>query len=216
MTQADKIADALRLIAPEKKLFQEEIPVINQLGKMWEDRMPKASVTPPQAPTPDAREPRWITEAKKKIGQKEIVGPRNNSWIANGWATLGAPWFNSDETPWCGFFVADCLHAAGLPYPGRGSFARALNWVKWGTETTPRVGAIGVKTRDGGGHVFFIVGITKDGAYYKALGGNQGNEVNIKDIPVSSVRAVRWPQGAPVVNIPLPRVTARTISSNES
>jgi len=38
-------------------------------------------------------------------------------------------------------------------------------------------GAIGGRERNGGGHVFFVVG--HDKTYFHLLGGNQGNSVSI-------------------------------------
>lgn len=57
---------------------------------------------------------------------------------------------------------------------------RAKEWKNFGKViTSPVYGAIGVKSRKGGGHVAFIVGKSKDDEYYFMLGGNQSDEVNI-------------------------------------
>lgn len=167
-------------------------------------------------PAVSASEPPWLTTARSLIGTRETVGPQHNSWIAKGWARLGAGWFSDDETPWCGFFVAHCIEAAGLPIPAKGEFARALCWASYGVACTPRVGAIGVKKRDGGNHVFFIVGETPDKRFFKCLGGNQGNCVCIIDIEKSDVFAIRWPAGVLQHDLPLPRMAAGKVSSNEA
>ena len=156
----------------------------------------------------------WIDAARSKIGEKEVPGPGHNNWIAAGWAKLGAGWFNDDETPWCGFFVAWALKQAGLPYPKE--FPRAASFRAYGTACQPQLGAIGVKTRKGGNHVFFIVGETPDKRYFKALGGNQSNAVNIMDIAKSDVDAIRWPPGTPIVATGLPVIPAGQISRNEA
>ena len=158
----------------------------------------------------------WIVVALSLVGQREIPGPKHNSWIAKGWARLGAGWYNDDETPWCGFFVAHCMDAAGLPYPRGGRFASAAAWADYGVKCEPQVGAIGVKKRPGGNHVFFIVGQTSCKRYYKALGGNQSNAVNTMDIAKSDVFAIRWPAGVPQLNIPLPIMPRGVISTNEA
>lgn len=215
MTQADRIAAAVRPIAPRGQLAAgREIELINLLGAEFEKRL---LADPAGGPGVAVGDPKWIVEARKMLGQGEVVGPRHNSWIAQGWARLGAGWFNDDETPWCGFFVADALQRAGLPYPGGGQFARALRWATWGTATPPRLGAIGVKTRQGGGHVFFIVGETPDRTHFKALGGNQSNRVSIVDMPKGLVQAIRWPEcGGNSPAIPLPIMPAGTIASAEA
>lgn len=212
MTNADKIAAALRPLAPDKKLMTAEVPIINQIGALWDAR--EASARAPQQPTAD---PLWIIAGRKKIGEREIVGPKHNSWIANGWARLGAKWFNDDETPWCGFFVADCLNEAGLPYPK--DFSRAKSFATFGTACPAQLGAIGVKSRTGGGHVFFIIGETLDGKFYKVLEGNANNMVRIGDIPKGVVSDIRWPAGvalpAPAARY-LPKLPAGTISTSEA
>lgn len=158
----------------------------------------------------------WLAVARSLIGQREIPGPQHNGWIAKGWARLGATWFNDDETPWCGFFVAHCIDAAGLAYPGKGEFARAASWASWGVASRPVVGAVAVKKRPGGNHVFFLVGETADRRFFKGLGGNQGNMVSIVDIPKSDVYAIRWPAGVPLMLAPLPIMAKGTIATSEA
>lgn len=149
-------------------------------------------------------EPAWLTTARSLLGESEIPGSRHNSKIVAFWKTIGAGWFNSDETPWCGAFVGHCMKSAGLPVPAKGEGARAASWASYGVACAPQVGAIGVKKRNGGGHVFFIVGQTPDKRFYKALGGNQGNCVSVIDILKTDTYATRWPAGVPTSNIPLP------------
>jgi uncharacterized protein (TIGR02594 family) len=157
-------------------------------------------------------EPLWMQEARRRIGEREIPGPRHNNWIAQGWARLGASWFNDDETPWCGFFVAHCIDYAKLPYPKL--FPRALEWNNWGQRCHPAVGAVVVYQRPGGGHVGFIVG--EDRNNYYTLGGNQSNMVNIMPIAKSRVVGIRWPAGVPLPpNVPLPQMSGGVISTNE-
>lgn len=202
LTTADKIVAALRPIAPEGKLLTADVPLINQLAGLWDARSP-------------APEPLWVVHARRDIGQREIVGPKHNSWIAAGWARLGAGWYNDDETPWCGYALADWLDRAGLPYPK--NFPAAASFKNYGVDCAAQLGAIGVKARKGGNHVFIIVGETTDGLYYKALGGNQSNMVSIVDIRKTDVDAIRWPPGVklPTLRV-LPRLPRGTISSSEA
>lgn len=205
METATLVANALRDVAPDGKLKLAEIPLVNQLAAMFDARRMAA---------PAAREPAWIAAARSKLGEKEIPGSKHNPWIVGSWQRLGAAWFNDDETPWCGCFVAWALDEAGEPYPKE--FPRAASFATYGNACAPQLGAIGVKTRQGGNHVFFIVGETPDKQFYKALGGNQGNMVSVMDIRKSDVIAVRWPSGHPQVQIPLPVLPRGTISRNEA
>lgn len=170
------------------------------------------------APTPvrssGSKEPIWISTARNLIGTKEIPGPKHNSWIAQGWARLGAGWFNDDETPWCGFFVAHCMNAVGLDYPSKGMFARAKEWLKWGKACKPQLGAVVVFGRNGGGHVGFLVGQSATNFY--VLGGNQGNMVSITPIAKNRALGYRWPLAKSIENIPLPTMTGGTVSTNEA
>lgn len=179
------IADNLRGIAPGGKIPQSEIEIIKELAGMWRARMPEQG---------RFADPAWIAAGRKMLGQREIPGSRHNPWIVGFWKRLGASWFNDDETPWCGGYVAWCLNEAGLPYPKM--FPRASSFKTYGSACAAQHGAIGVKARKGGNHVFFIVGETTDKLFYKALGGNQGNMVSIMDIKKTDVDAIRWPQGS--------------------
>lgn len=206
-TTADKIAGALRPIAPDGKLMGPDVPLINALAALWDDRHP--IVANP------AKDPPWIAQARTKIGEREIVGSKHNPWIVSNWQRLGAKWFNDDETPWCGNFAAWALDAAGLTYPKE--FPRAASFKDYGVACAAQLGAIGVKARKGGNHVFFIVGQTPDKMYYKALGGNQSNAVNIMDILKTDVDDIRWPAGVPVPSTPfLPTLPKGVISKNEA
>lgn len=164
-------------------------------------------------PTAIGGEPAWLNEARRHIGMKEIPGARHNPTIM-GWIKSLKYWFTDDETAWCGTFVSWCMMAAGLTPPKDGY--RAKSFSTWGVPCKPQVGAVGVKSRKGGGHVFLIVGITADGAYYLCLGGNQDNQVNISPIAVSAVTDIRWPAGVPENRIKLPVMRKGVIAKSEA
>ncbi len=133
--------------------------------------------------------PAWIVEAQKHIGLKEIVGVRHNLTILQWVKNLGG-WFTTDEVPWCGTFIAQCLKEGGRGIPKH--WYRALDYQKYGTQLAkPAYGCIGVMARSGGGHVTFIVGETEDG-YLIGLGGNQSNAVNLAKFPKSRFTAFVW------------------------
>lgn len=207
-----QIALALRKIAWDGKVMENEVPLIDQLAASMYRRQPAT----PLPPTAGAGEPEWIRIGRTMIGQREIKGPKHNSWIAGIWQRIGTPWFKDDETPWCAGFVADCLKAAGLPILPPAVVARALAWKDYGNACTPRVGCIGVKGRTGGGHAFFIIGETPDKRFYKVLEGNADDMVRIGDIPKSVVIATRWPSGVPIGNAGLPSYPPGPVSRSEA
>lgn len=147
-------------------------------------------------------EPSWCAVARSYIGLREYPGSSNNPTIIGWLKNLGWAWLGGDASPWCGVFLSHCFKRVGITPPKAGY--RALSWATWGQPCHPQVGAVGVKSRKGGGHVFLIVGITADGKYFKALGGNQADSVCISDIAVADVDAIRWPATQLVTNIPLP------------
>lgn len=143
-----------------------------------------------QYPTPM---PKWLDEAFRQRGTTEIHGPQTNSKIKS-WLQKLKAWWSDDETPWCGTFVAHCLDAAGLVIPKY--WMRAKEYANYGT-ACPRdaipFGAICVKSRVGGGHVFFAVARSRDGTIIYGLGGNQHDMVNITAFKLSDIDAIRWP-----------------------
>ena len=145
----------------------------------------------------------WIREARKYIGLSEIPGKQHNSTVVNMGIRLGA-WWRDDETPWCGTFAAHCLREAGRAIPKH--WYRARDYENSGTTLTrPAYGCIAVMSRQGGGHVGFVVGETKPGGDLLILGGNQGNRVSIARFPRSRITAYRWPSyadGRPSVPLP--------------
>lgn len=164
-----------------------------------------------EPPKAEGDEPAWLVEARKHMGLKEISGPRHNAKIL-GWVKKLGGWFTDDETPWCGTFVAACMQAAGKPVPKH--WYRAKDWMDWGKPCAPRLGAVAVFGRRGGGHVGFAVGESRENIY--VLGGNQSNAVNIMPIAKTRLLGFRWPEDEHVPSAPLPRMSGGTVSRNEA
>ena len=132
----------------------------------------------------------WLAEARKHIGLKEIPGAKHNPIIQAWLKDLGA-WWQDDETPWCGVFVAHCLKAGGRDIPK--NWFRAKEYENYGLKLKqPAYGCIATFTREGGGHVGFVVGETEDGQLL-IQSGNQSNGVNIRAFPKSRATSYRWP-----------------------
>lgn len=121
----------------------------------------------------------WVDEAWKHLGIKERKGKDDHHpEILKMLEELNLPW-SEDETAWCGTFVSACLKRAKRAYP-----TKAPAWAKAHRNNgarllKPAYGSVAVKERKGGGgHVFFVVGKTKEGKIV-GLGGNQSDSVNL-------------------------------------
>ena len=144
---------------------------------------------------------KMIKAARPFIGQREVPGPGVNAWIKDLWLRLpGGRWFwgeygqDDSKLPWCGAFMARVCQDAGLPFPKR--YSSALAWAEWGVPlVVPAQGCVAVLTRDGGGHVAIVTGISPDGRSVRLLGGNQGDAVSEAWFATIRVRHWRAPAG---------------------
>lgn len=140
-------------------------------------------------------EPRWITKARSLIGVKEVPGPKHSAEVLQMWRDIKRGGIKDDETPWCAAFVGAVLERCGIT---SSRFESAKSYETWGRALEqPAVGAIAVFSRTGGGHVGFVVGRGAADTIL-VLGGNQGNEVNVRVFPLERVTALRWPAGEPL------------------
>lgn len=145
-------------------------------------------------------EPTWIDEARSHIGTSEIKGVRHEPKILRWWRMIKRGGIKSDEIPWCAAFVGACLEEAGI----RSSrFESAKSYLDWGLSIPyPVYGCVVVFSRDGGGHVGFVVGLDQRHRLL-VLGGNQGDKVSIAPFDRSRVAGYRWPTGIPPSGVPL-------------
>jgi len=119
--------------------------------------------------------PDWMKIGLNELGVKEIHGNKHNPRVVFYHSFTGK--YSTDEIPWCGSFIAMCMRISGIEPPKLAE--RALNWLSFGKSSDgPQIGAVAVKGRRGGGHVGIVISI--DGDYLYLLGGNQGDEVNIR------------------------------------
>lgn len=146
---------------------------------------------------------KWLDEARRLIGTREVPGGANNPAIMTWANKLGARVlgiaYGGDHVPWCGLFAAWCVHNAGIAPPRIAIRAKA--WATWGMPLSlagvPPLGAVAVFERKGGGHVGFVTGYTLSGDLI-ILGGNQGDAVNERRFTRDRLIALRWPPGVPV------------------
>ena len=158
-----------------------------------------------------------VAIARKYIGLTEIKATNKHPTI-DAWAkTLSGKWLIGQ--PWCGTFCAQVFKEAGLSAKIPKDFFRAKEWENAGTKLDkPAYGCVVTFTRDGGGHVGFVVGKTKAGML-KVLGGNQSNAVNIYDFDPKRVTSYRWVSTGSTPHehrYDLPVLAAGRISTNEA
>lgn len=157
--------------------------------------------------------PAWADKAFRYRGLKEIPGKNDNPTIRKWLISLKA-WWKDDETSWCGTFVAHCLTEAGLPVIKH--WYRAKAWSEYGStcdKANIPFGAICVKSRQGGGHVFFAVAQSPDGQKIYGLGGNQSNMVNVSTFSRADIDHVRWPPTTDTKRFSLPIGTAQEVQA---
>lgn len=154
---------------------------------------------------PGGLEPLHLIEARRWIGEREVVGKGSNPRILRAIQSVGARVlgiaYSDDDIAWCGgimaAWIATVYPAEVLPNVA----VRAKSWASFGVAlTAPALGAVMVYDRKGGGHVALYLGETA--THWILLGGNQGNRVSIMARPKSQGEptAIRWPR-----SIPLPR-----------
>ena len=126
--------------------------------------------------------PRILTEILKLYGTIETPGPESNPLILSWAKEIGLEHvYKDDEIPWCGLTVAYAAAQAGWDYAPRGNSLWARNWLAWGNPVAlgqEMLGDVLVFMRGSAGHVAIYVG--EDADHFHILGGNQGDEVNIK------------------------------------
>ena len=158
--------------------------------------------------------PKHMQFAQQAIGVREIPGKASNPTVEAYFADAGFPGLK-DDVPWCAGFVAAMLKRGGMKNEVEpkmrlwaASYARCGSALK-----APVWGCIGVKTRQGGGHVGFVVAANKE--FVWLLGGNQGDKVSVARFPRSAFTAFRLPTGVDVTTLPkLP--TSGTGAANPS
>lgn len=140
-------------------------------------------------------DPLWLAEARRYLGVREIPGVNHHPLILAMWKAIKRGGIRDDETPWCAAFVGFCLENVGIV---SSRFESATSYLTWGRQIDKPVhGCVVVFTREGGGHVGFLVGVDGRGDLL-ILGGNQGNEVNVRTFPRGRVSGYRWPLAVPL------------------
>lgn len=156
-------------------------------------------VAPSIVPSPGGELP-WMARLEALMGLYEFSGGNDNAAILAMAKACGgkiAKTYVHDSIPWCALNENYILVSAGLP--GNDSLW-ALDFRNYGVKlNAPAVGAIATKHRQpSGGHVFNVVGRTRDGRLV-GRGGNQSDMV-CDEVFNPGECQYNWP-----ANYPLPR-----------
>ena len=139
----------------------------------------------------------WMARLNAIMGLYEFDGGADNPAILAMARYCGgkiAQSYKHDAIAWCALTGNYILKSSG--FPGDDSLW-ALDFRNYGTKLKgPAVGAIATKTRDGGGHVFTVIGRTSSGALV-GRGGNQSDMV-CDALFDASVCQFNWPPGYPL------------------
>ncbi|MEN3146114.1 peptidoglycan-binding protein [Neorhizobium sp. IRAMC:178] len=164
---------------------------------------------------PSALVPPWVDLVKRKMGLHETRDKKELSeFLKSDGHALGDP----AKLPWCGDLM-ETIIAVSLPKePMIANPYWAANWLRFGVPVKQGeyyLGAIGVKARTGGNHVFTIVG--HDKTHVHAAGGNQSDSISVVKIRKDQITGMRFPATYPFPTQQMPlTVFNGRISTKES
>ncbi|MDF0598453.1 peptidoglycan-binding protein [Psychromarinibacter halotolerans] len=145
-----------------------------------------------------AYQPPWLNELGKVIGLHEV---RDNgaltAWLRSDGRTLGDP----AALPWCGD-AAETAMLRALPnepvVPSTNDNPYwARHWQGFGKPCGRVLGAAVPMSRDGGGHIAFLIGVSLDGQAIRCRGGNQSNMISDAWFDADRALTYRWPVSYP-------------------
>ncbi|WP_281856116.1 TIGR02594 family protein [Litoreibacter halocynthiae] len=190
---------------------------------------PTTGATGSQASAPCCPPPPWmpIALAENAKGVAEISGATENPDVVRYMGMNRYGHRRDDNTSWCGSFVAYVLDKAGKSISTVPE--RALTWGRPSSHPEgywpggisigrPIYGAIAVKSRQGGGHVTFVMGQDKDeSTILHCLGGNQRNKLQVSRYSRSVFSAYMVPEDYPhsCCTLPIYNGTSTAAGSEE-
>lgn len=121
----------------------------------------------------------------------------HNPKVVQYFKDVGHGWVTDDETAWCAAFVGAMLKRAGYAHTGK---LNARSYLDWGEPVDLDEASVGdivvfwrVSPSDWRGHVAFLAEEYNGGSVVSVLGGNQANQVNIRDYSTNRILGVRKP-----------------------
>lgn len=179
-----------------------------------------AATSKPSSAAVRSATPLWLAAALNDIGMKEGKGAKDNPELIADIRTVAKD-YQHDATPWCAYIMSYWLVKSGYKASSQPGWALSYSDTKHQPLVKldgPALGAIAVKTRNGGGHVTLVAGRTKGGAL-ACCGGNQNDEVNVSPYPESAFVGFFWPKSAPLPTkmgfwtLPVVNTAGRPVSS---
>lgn len=165
-------------------------------------------------PTPDKPanqgDPRWLVEAKKDLGFREVGSNLGIEKFIDEAHTGGL------GDPWCAIFVNAKLEECGIPGTRSAmarSFERHPNFVRL---SGPALGAIATFWRgspsSGSGHVNFYAGTDSSGRNI-GVGGNQSDKVSAAYMDMARHVGWFWPKSQPMPSIGPVKTTMAAVAT---
>jgi uncharacterized protein (TIGR02594 family) len=161
------------------------------------------------------RETPWLNEIGRFLGVHEVYdNAKLKAWLKSDGATLGDP----AKLPWCGDAVQTAIRLALKTEPLPRNPYYATNWLDFGEKSGMVYGAVAVFSRNGGGHVAFVIGYDPKRKRLRVRGGNQSNRICDAWLDESRCLGYRWPVSytGPKHPVPLMDSTGAVISRNEA
>ena len=165
----------------------------------------------------DCTVPRWLAVMRAITGLTEDPGSGDNprimamrDWIACTYANVDGMMeycelYTGDDVAWCGLCTGFACTVAGIMPPFGETDTDRFLWAQSFASDPgffkidePRLGAICVMTRSGGGHVMLFEGWVDTGTSYKGRGGNQSDAINVQTFYVSDLIGFYWPRSVPL------------------
>lgn len=145
----------------------------------------QSGLTGKSAPVDKHHGARWMKTAIGEIGVAEVNGSTSANPRILEYFKASKFWGDDDsgaKNAWCGSFAAWVMKENG--YEPVSKAFRAKEWKSFGKKVSdPVYGALGIKSRKGGGHVSFVMGRNKLGTKLFMLGGNQDDKVQVSAYP---------------------------------
>ena len=178
--------------------------------------------------------PAWLNVMRSLLGTKEVSGAGNNPVIIGMADNVSGKYpdmksycdlssWNADATPWCGLSAANCMALSDVRPPFGDTDTKKWGWAKaWSTDpgfekiAAPRLGAVVVLGRQGGGHVTFFERL--EGSRIYCTGGNQSDAVTTTSFPTSDLIGYYWPTeaGEPPVDTVEPPSERRELKKGDN